>query len=80
MRIPPVAKLLIQTQIFTAYIESTDKSDPSVYDYDLSVVSVIHTKLQLSKQRREKLCDLYTARLQPVPVFFMHCSAAHTVK
>ena len=81
MRISPIAEFfLIHSQILSSYIETTYKSYSSINDNDLAVIPVIHPKLQLSEQCREKLCHVDSFTFQALPVPVTHPAAPHTVK
>src|SRR5699024_1293222 len=80
MGISPIAELLISSNIFSSHIESAHKTDPPVYDYDLPVVTVVHTELKLAQKRGEELRYKYSLFLQPFPVPVFHGTATHTVK
>ena len=83
MRVSPVAKLPVLSQIFPSYIKTSYKSDPSVDHRNLPVIPVVHSKLQLAKHRREKFRHLDSCFPESVPVCLVHSfasAAAHAVK
>ena len=53
MGIPPITEFLIPSEILSSDVKSSYKTDSSVNNNDFSVIPVIHTKLQLPKQRRK---------------------------
>ena len=80
MCISPITKLFVFSNIFPAYIETTNKANLSINHDNLSVISIIHTHLKLSQNRREEFCDPNSFAFQPVPISFVHGTTSHTVK
>ena len=80
MRIPPVAELLVSSQVLSPHIESAHKTDSAVDDDDLPVIAVVHAELELSEQCGEELRHLDSLLFEALPVFVMHGAAPHTVE
>ena len=80
MGIPPITEFLIPSEILSSDVKSSYKTDSSVNNNDFSVIPVIHTKLQLPKQRREEFRNLNSFFFEALPVTVFHRSASHTVK
>ena len=80
MCISPITKLFVFSNIFPAYIETTNKANLSINHDNFSVISIIHTHLKLSQNRREEFCDPNSFAFQPVPISFVHGTTSHTVK
>ncbi|MNW13479.1 hypothetical protein D3C71_2114490 [compost metagenome] len=58
MGIPPFSKFGVQTEVVLADINSSQKSDSPVDDYNFAVVPVVHPSIYRSNERRQEKVEL----------------------